>query len=131
MNVRPTIVLTSGVWDTLHRGHLNILWGSKQLGDILIVGVVYDASYKNVEPTQDFSQRHHAIQGLPCVDYAAFQQGTDPSDLIERFRPDLFTHGSDWDELIEGNETLALHGVQYVTLPYTQGISSTIVRGEA
>lgn len=125
----PIIVMTSGVFDHLHQGHLNLLWRTKQLGDVLVVGVVADWSYKKPEVVeQEPSARLAAIRRIPWVDVAVRQETTDPSALLGRFRPDVFTHGSDWDRLIEGHETLRRLGIDYITLPYTEGISSTKLR---
>lgn len=127
------VIYTAGVWDMLHRGHLNLLWESKRLGDILVVGVVSDEgcfAYKNKHPVEDEAERYTAIRRIPWVDVAVYQQTTDPSDNLRQFWPDIMTHGSDWDRLKEGHETLEELGIQYVTIPYTQGISSTILRGD-
>lgn len=127
----PKVVMTSGVFDLLHRGHLNFLWRSKQLGDILVVGVVSDTGvleYKSRFPewTQDY--RVKMIRDLSFVDSVLVQRSTDPSPLLRAWRPDIFTHGDDWDELLEGAETLAELGVVYTPLPYTEGISTTLLR---
>ena len=50
------IVLTQGVYDLLHRGHVRYLEGAKASGDILIVGVDSD------ELTR---QRKSSITGVP------------------------------------------------------------------
>lgn len=129
----PRIVMTSGVWDILHRGHLNILWRSKQLGDVLVVGVVTDAgcsAYKGKYPTEGVQARMKAVERVGFVDVVEMQRTTDPTPLLERFRPDVFTHGDDWDRLLQGQETIERLGIEFVTLPYTQGISSTQLRGE-
>ena len=127
------IVYTAGVWDLLHRGHLNLLWESKQLGDILVVGVVSDAgcnAYKGAFPAQHSQHRIRAIENFGFVDVVELQVTTDPTPLLERFRPDVFTHADgdgDWTEL---RERVRAMGAEYVNLPYTPGISSTALRAE-
>jgi cytidyltransferase-like protein len=127
------IVYTAGVWDLLHRGHLNLLWESRKLGDILVVGVVTDsgtAAYKRRHPVDPEWKRLTQIRNIPWVDVAVLQDGTDPTAELERFRPDVFTHGDDWARLKQGHETIERLGIEYVSIPYTQGISTTQLRGE-
>jgi glycerol-3-phosphate cytidylyltransferase len=130
---KPTVVYTAGVWDLFHRGHLNLLWQSRQLGDVLVVGVVTDrgvVAYKDREPVDNLWERMGKIEDLPWVDMVMEQEGTDPSDNLRRILPDVFTHGSDWERLKEGHETLEELGIEYVSIPYTPGISTTILRGD-
>jgi glycerol-3-phosphate cytidylyltransferase len=130
---KPTVVYTAGVWDLFHRGHLNLLWQSRQLGDVLIVGVVTDRgvlAYKDREPVDNLWERMGKIEDLPWVDMVMEQEGTDPSDNLRRIMPDVFTHGSDWERLKEGHDTLEELGIEYVSIPYTPGISTTILRGD-
>lgn len=124
----PVVVYTAGCFDLFHRGHLNLLWRSKQLGDILVVGVVSDASYKDVTLAQPYFARAKAIKSIPWVDMVEYQEGTDPSDVLERVRPDIMTHADDWTRLKEGHETLERLGIRWVVLPYTPEISSTALR---
>jgi D-beta-D-heptose 7-phosphate kinase / D-beta-D-heptose 1-phosphate adenosyltransferase len=129
---KPTIVYTAGVWDILHRGHLNLLWQSRKLGDVLVVGVVGDVgvkAYKARRPEEALFYRLQRIQRIPWVDVAIEQATTDPTENLRRFLPDIFTHGSDWDRLKQGHETLEELGIEYVTIPYTKEISTTILRG--
>jgi cytidyltransferase-like protein len=125
------IVYTAGVWDLIHHGHLNFLRESAKLGEILVVGVVSDEgtrNYKGIYPVDAEYQRLETIARLPWVTLAVPQLGTDPSLNLRRFMPDIFTHGDDWDRLKEGHETLEELGIEYRTIPYTQGISSTMLR---
>ena len=128
------VVYTAGVWDLLHRGHLNLLWESKKLGDILVVGVVSDAgcnAYKGFFPAQHSQHRVRAIENFGFVDVVEIQSTTDPTPLLERYRPDVMTHGDDWQELREGQETIARLGIEWRLIPYTPGISSTALRVKA
>lgn len=129
--IKPRVVYVPGVFDLLHRGHINLLWRARQLGDILIVGVVSSEgcnSYKGRFPAQSVSDRINAIKQLTFVDVVEVQQTTDPTQLLERYLPDVLIHGNDWEKLIEGNETLQRLGIELVLLPYTIGISSTSLR---
>lgn len=131
MNNNPVVVYTAGVWDLLHVGHINLLWRSKNLGDILIVGVVSDtgtAEYKNAFPQENVQQRLQAVARLAFVDVVVVQRTTNPRDNIARFRPNIMTHGSDWNTLIAGQDALEEYGVEWVVLPYTPNVSTTILR---
>lgn len=127
-----TVAYTAGVFDMLHIGHLNLLRRSAQWGTTLVVGVVTDAGaerYKGHRPVQDERTRLEVVRALPFVDLAILQDGTDPSAVLEVIRPQVMTHGDDWSKLREGHETLDRLGIRFVSLPYTQGISSTLLRG--
>lgn len=129
MNVR--VIYTAGVWDLLHRGHQNLLLASAQLGDRLVVGVVSDdgtARYKGFYPTESEETRLRRVRALPYVDAALIQEGTDPSDILRIVRPDVMTHGSDWKRLREGHATLERLRIEWRLLPYTPGVSSSMLR---
>ena len=123
---------TAGVWDQLHGGHIRLLMASRRLCEVLIVGVVSDHgtwSYKGHYPVESSQVRTRHLEQLALSGVVLVpQKGTDPSENLERFRPDFMSHGSDWTQLREGHETLERLGIRFVTLPYTPGISSTMLR---
>jgi len=127
-----------GCWDLLHDGHLNLLEHAKDLVDILVVGVVSDAgaeAYKR-RPIQSQDTRLRVVRALRVVDKALMQETTDPSPVLRQLLPHVLFHGDDWSALLEGNETLAELGIEFVLLPYTPGISTSqllayLERGEA
>jgi rfaE bifunctional protein nucleotidyltransferase chain/domain len=127
----PRVIYTAGVFDLLHAGHISLLWRSKQLGDVLVVGVVSDAGtreYKGRLPLENVQVRMAAVRSLGFVDAVVLQPDTDPTPLLDRFRPHVMTHGDDWDRLRAGHGALERLGVEWVTLPYTPDISSTLLR---
>jgi glycerol-3-phosphate cytidylyltransferase len=129
----PVIVYVPGVWDLLHVGHLNLLWRAKALGDVLVVGVVSDAgchAYKGIFPAENVELRTRHLKQLAWVDVIVTQATTDPTPNLERFRPHCLVHGDDWARLREGQETLERLGIEWIGLPYTDGISSTLLREE-
>jgi glycerol-3-phosphate cytidylyltransferase len=127
----PLICYTAGVFDLLHRGHINLLWRSRQLADILVVGVVSDEGtrlYKDRLPVENLVTRIRNVRQLSFVHVVVEQKTTDPSENLERFYPDMMTHGDDWEKLRQGHETLERMGIEFCLLPYTQGISTTLLR---
>lgn len=127
----PRVVYVPGVFDLLHAGHINLLWRARQLGDVLIVGVVSSwgcREYKGTSPKQGLPARVEAIRQLTFVDVVEEQESTDPTPQLVRFRPQVLVHGDDWKRLIKGNETLERLGIELVLLPYTPDISSTLLR---
>lgn len=124
------IIYCPGVWDLLHRGHLNILRASRAMGEMLIVGVVSDdgvEAYKGRRPVHDEQTRLEVIRSLRMVDGARIQPTTDPTPILEALipRPTALTHGDDWERLREGQETLDLLGIEFRLIPYTHGVSSS------
>lgn len=127
----PIVVYTAGVFDMLHRGHLNLLWNSRKLGDILIVGVVSDKGcfdYKGRFPSENTERRMGNITRLSFVSAVVRQQTTDPTPILERFQPSIMTHGDDWSKLREGHATLERLGILWELIPYTPDVSTTILR---
>lgn len=132
-----TIVYAPGCFDLLHSGHRNLLRRAKELADggMLIAGVVSDdgaAMYKR-RPVQNERERLGNVADLKYVDRAVIQDTTDPTPNLEildagGMRPKYLVHGDDWSRLLEGNETLERLGIRLVLLPYTKGISTTLLR---
>lgn len=121
------IVYTAGIFDLLHEGHINALKASRAHGDRLVVGVVSDEgamAYKR-QPIQDERTRLLVVQSLYFVDLAVIQPTTDPTPVLEVIRPQVMTHGDDWQRLIKGQSTLERLGIEWVLVPYTHGVSTT------
>jgi cytidyltransferase-like protein len=118
-----------GVWDTLHEGHIRLLKRAKAMCQRLVVGVVSDEGAVAYKRRPLFDERHRlsVVRELGFVDFALIQRTTDPTPELEVVRPDALVHGSDWDRLKQGQETLARLGIRYVSLPYTDGISSSAI----
>ncbi|MBU1317866.1 MAG: D-glycero-beta-D-manno-heptose 1-phosphate adenylyltransferase [candidate division Zixibacteria bacterium] len=94
------VVFTNGVFDILHVGHLSLLEKSKDLGDILIVGLNSDASTRrlkgNSRPLVPFKDRARLLASIRPVDYVVgFSQDT-PLQLIKKLLPDILVKGADY-----------------------------------
>lgn len=124
---------TTGVYDMFHIGHLNILKKAKEQCEYLIVGVSTDEcveSYKHKTPIIPFAERIAIIEALQCVDKAVPQVNMNKMNAWREFRFNALFHGSDWkgsDIYNKVIEELAEVGVDVVFLPYTEGISSTLL----
>ena len=94
------IVLTSGCFDILHRGHVAYLAQARRLGDVLVVGVNTDDSIRRLKgpgrPINQLADRMGLLAALASVDHVvAFEEDT-PHGLIQAVRPDVFVKGGDY-----------------------------------
>ena len=128
------IVFTNGVYDLLHRGHVEYLEEARALGDRLVVGVNGDASVRRLKGAERpiLPQRDRAalIAALACVDMAVVFDDDTPLSLIEAIRPDVLVKGADWgaDEIV-GREVVEAGGGRVERIALREGLStSTIVR---
>jgi cytidyltransferase-like protein len=126
-------VYTTGVFDILHRGHLNILTQAAALGD-LTVGIMTDQgveSTKGTRPILTLEEREAQIRSLPFVAQVINYTDPDQRSNYASVRPDIVVQGDDW--LFSADRTVALNflrenGIRLVLLPRTQGISTTEIR---
>jgi D-beta-D-heptose 7-phosphate kinase / D-beta-D-heptose 1-phosphate adenosyltransferase len=126
-----TVVMTNGVFDILHVGHVKYLEAAKKLGDVLIVAVNDDDSVRRLNkgparPINKVADRMRMLSALKCVDWVvAFSEDT-PARLIGRVLPDLLVKGGDYKpEQIAGYEAVTKNGGQVVVLDFHQGYSTT------
>ncbi len=120
--------------DIIHPGHLNIIIEAEKLGEV-IVGVLTDeaiASYKRL-PYLNYEQRSLIVKHLKGVSRVIPQKTLDYVPNLKKLKPDFVVHGDDWKKGIQKEtrqravDCLKEWGGKVVDVPYTQGISSTLL----
>lgn len=124
------IVLTNGVFDVLHAGHVQYLEEAKALGDRLIVAVNDDDSVKRLKgesrPINALPDRMAVLSGLAAVDWVVpFSEDT-PARLISQVLPQVLVKGGDYkpDEIAGARDVLDAGGEVRV-LAFRKGHSSS------
>ena len=124
------IVFTNGVFDLLHRGHVEYLEESRALGDRLVVGVNSDASVRRIKgperPLVPAEERAELLAALACVDLALVFDEDTPERLIREVEPDVLVKGGDWTpDRIVGREFVEARGGRVLNVPLRAGLSTT------
>lgn len=129
------IVYVGMVGDMLHAGHINVLRHARQLGDV-VVGVLTDeaaSSYKRV-PFMPFNERVKVVESLAGVKKVVPQTSLSYRPNLLELRPSYVVHGDDWkhgDQVSlarqEVIETLSEWDGKLVEIPYTEGVSSSLL----
>jgi D-glycero-beta-D-manno-heptose 1-phosphate adenylyltransferase len=125
------IVFTNGVFDLLHRGHVEYLAEARRLGDRLVVGLNGDASARRLgkgedRPLVSQDDRAAVIAALACVDLVVTFDEDTPERLIDAIRPAVLVKGGDWPvETIVGREIVERDGGRVVSIPLREGFSTT------
>lgn len=125
-----TTVFTNGVFDLLHRGHVEYLFAARRLGDRLIVGVNTDASVRRLKgPTRPINRevdRAIVLAGLACVDAVTLFDEDTPRELIAALLPDILVKGGDYTaDRVVGKDEVEANGGRVVILPLVAGRSTT------
>lgn len=132
--MKKVIGYTTGVFDMFHIGHLNILKKAKENCDYLIVGVSTDElvmSYKNKIPVIPFEERAAIVNAIEYVDEVVPQINRNKIEAFNKIKFDVMFVGDDWKGTELFNEVEAYlneHGAKIIYFPYTEGISSSILR---
>jgi rfaE bifunctional protein nucleotidyltransferase chain/domain len=127
---KKKVVFTNGVFDILHRGHVEYLAKARKLGDVLIVGMNTDESVVRIKgprrPIVPGRDRAFILSHLDCVDYVCLFAEDTPGDLISELVPDVLVKGADWKvEEIVGRETVEKAGGRVVTIEFVPDRSTT------
>ena len=128
---KKRIVFTNGCFDLIHIGHTRYLQATKQLGDLLVVGINSDASVRSLNKALDRpivpeAQRAEVLAALGCVDYVVIFTEPDPLNLITTVRPDVLVKGGDWPvNRIVGREIVEARGGIVKTIPLVPNMSTT------
>ena len=125
-----TRVITYGVFDLFHQGHINLLKHAKELGDELIVGITTDQyAYERGKLTvvDSLETRMENVRKCPYADEVIVEDhiGQKVEDIL-KYNIDIFAIGDDWFGKFDYLEAYC----KVVYLPRTAGISSSILRLE-
>jgi rfaE bifunctional protein nucleotidyltransferase chain/domain len=126
------VVLTNGVFDLLHTGHLFYLKKARALGDALIIALNADSSVRALKgptrPVQTEEQRAYALAALECVDAIVIFREPRLTAEIRALRPDVYCKAGDYTlEKLNAEERGALQevGAEIKFLPFLEGFSTT------
>lgn len=132
-----SVVFTNGVFDILHRGHIEYLSQAKSMGDILIVGMNSDSSVKRIKgelrPIVEEQDRAYVLAQLKCVDAVLLFEEDTPLNIISAILPDILVKGADYTvDAIVGKDVVEQSGGVVKTIPFvaeksTSSIIETIV----
>jgi rfaE bifunctional protein nucleotidyltransferase chain/domain len=127
-----TVVFTNGVFDILHRGHVEYLYKARTYGDVLILGLNSDRSVRIVKgkgkPLITQENRAVVLAGLASVDYICIFDEETPLRIIQKLQPDVLVKGGDYGlgEIV-GREVVESAGGEVLTIPLIPDLSTTDV----
>lgn len=125
------VVLTNGVFDILHRGHVTYLAQARELGASLVVAVNTDASVKRLgkgddRPHNTLADRMAVLAALESVSLVVEFDEDTALEVVQEGRPDIYAKGGDYvmDQIPEGKAVLA-YGGRAVAIDFEHDRSTT------
>ncbi|MFL2933099.1 MAG: adenylyltransferase/cytidyltransferase family protein [Nitrososphaerales archaeon] len=92
------VVLTGGVYDIIHPGHIHTLKNSKQEGDLLIVSIARDSrviKIKGRKPINNERRRTILVSSIRYVDFTLLGSKGDIFGVVKKIKPNIITIGYD------------------------------------
>lgn len=127
-------VLTVGVFDYFHIGHLRLFKNAKRNGDYLIVAVQDNDTILKYKPDTNIlystEQRMELVGALKVVDETIIYQDVDT--IVEKVDFDVLAIGEDQNHpgFQRAVAWCEAHGKEVVRMHRTPSISSTIIKDE-
>lgn len=126
------VVFTNGCFDIIHRGHIEVLARTADLGNKLIIGLNSDQSIQKLKgknrPIIDEQSRAILLAALSFVDAIVLFSEDTPLKLISILLPDVLAKGGDYKiETIVGHEIVQQNGGKVKLVPFVDGFSSTTI----
>ena len=124
-----TVVLTNGVFDLLHAGHIRYLQEANALGDVLIVGLNSDASTRALKgpkrPLIPQAERAELLAALEVVDYVVLFDELTAERLVATLQAEIYAKGGDWaPATLPEARAVAQYGGRIEILPQVAGRST-------
>lgn len=126
------VVFTNGCFDILHSGHASLLNESRDLGEVLIVGLNSDESVRLLKgedrPINNQDDRAYLLSSIHAVDHVIIFDEYSVLDLIKFIKPDIITKGGDYtpEQLAkDGGDFMKEIGGELVIIPITRQTSTT------
>lgn len=129
------IGFTSGVFDLLHRGHVEYLDAARTQCDFLVVGVNSDRSVRENKgphrPIVGEADRVRVVASLRSVDCAYIFDEANNHTNVELLRPDRYIKAGDYSRTTLTSASLVeSYGGKVVLVPFAHGLSSTSIIGK-
>lgn len=127
---RP-IVLTNGVFDILHRGHVTYLAQARALGGSLVVAVNTDASVQRLgkgddRPLNSCEDRMVLLAALESVSLVVSFDEDTALQIVQQARPDIYAKGGDYDmTAIAEGQAVTAYGGRAVAIDFEYDRSTT------
>ncbi len=127
---KKKVVFTNGVFDIMHRGHIEYLLKAKALGDALVVGLNSDDSVRRIKgekrPIVAEADRAFVLSHLTPVDFVCTFSDDTPLKLISAVLPDILVKGADWNvDNIVGKDVVEQAGGVVSTIDFVPDRSTT------
>lgn len=125
-----------GVFDLLHCGHINIISKTIENCDLTVIGIHTDDFVTNYKrrPIQTQNERLEAVQNyFGSKVYALEIVGSNHLEVIKKYNVTSIFHGTDWElasykkQIRYYEDGLDKLNITIELIPYTQGISSTMI----
>ena len=125
------VVLTNGVFDILHRGHVTYLAQARALGAALVVAVNTDASVKRLgkgedRPLNTCADRMAVLAALEAVSLVVDFDEDTALEVVQEARPDIYAKGGDYDmAAIPEGQAVTAYGGRAVAIDFEHDRSTT------
>ena len=131
------LVVTNGVFDLLHAGHVTYLENARHLGDALLVGITSDSHVRDLKgpgrPVNSEQDRAAVLAALESVDGVCVFPDRTAMQFLSTVKPDIYVKGGDYTlETINQDERRLMEqaGTKVVIIPGVPGKSTTAVLGK-
>ena len=126
------VVVTNGVFDILHPGHVRYLAEARRQGDALIVAINSDRSVRAIKgptrPINPEAERAEVVAALASVDATVVFDEETPHEIISLIQPDVLVKGADWAaDRIVGRDIVEARGGVVIRVRIEEGHSTTAI----
>lgn len=116
-------VFTNGVFDIIHKGHIDMLRFAGSLGNKLVVAINSDSSTRTLKgperPINNERERKSFLERLGFIDEVIIFDDLTPTKTIIQLQPQIVVKGNEWPtEVVRRKDGIPEH-IEIVLAPLT------------